>query len=243
MHLNPIISLARDKFPEKSPLKPHTLDFFSTMGYLDLQTHTINRMTPQHYLWDNYCREQKGVFRVSGLPFSLMDLLAAVHKSGVEQQLAAWIPPDGEPAQQLLWKATKFAGIISAYELKSQKYTAADPEFSEYSQLFTYDHIFKPEVLVSNILSLIHQCMDFVPEEQGQFKQTLIYPLVMAASQRDFITEPEREFVCTTISSLASERNKYAYDGILRVIRAFWDGDDRDIGETASGMNIELALV
>src|SRR5690349_9897644 len=113
VHLHPIISSARDQFPEKAPLKEHTLEFLTLLGFLDLQTHILNRLTPQHHLWDRYCRGQEGVYRVSGLPYSLMDLLSGVHKSGVEDQLAAWTPPDGAPAQHLLWKATRFAGIIS----------------------------------------------------------------------------------------------------------------------------------
>lgn len=236
-HLNAIIAMVMDWSKLDKPIKPDTQEFLSLLGFLDLQSHTLNRMTPQNYLWYKYCRGQQGVHRISGLPYSLMDLLSSIHTPGAEQTLLSWTPPGGAPAQQLLWKATRFAGILSVYEFKAQ--SSSSPE----TLSRTMNASLTPQVIVHNMLGLIQQCLIFLPSESGQFKQTLIYPLVMVASQRSVLAGAEKDFICQTIRDLASERNHFAYQGILGVVQEFWKSEDAMIVHTAKRLDVEISLV
>lgn len=236
-HLNAIIAMIKSWKNIETQSCSDLLEFLSLLGFLDLQSHILNRLTPQHYIWHTFCRGQQGVYRISGLPYSLMDLLAKIHTPGAEHELLSWTPPPGAPAQQLLWKATRFAGILSVYELQSKQGTlSTTPTWSINAPL-------TPQVLVQNILGLIQQCLVFVPSSSGQFKQTLIYPLVMVASQRSVLASADKEFICKTIRDLASERNYFAYQGILGLAQEFWRSDDRSIEDTALRLDLELALL
>lgn len=217
-------------------MPPEVLEFASLLGFLDLQTHTINRMTPQNYIWFTYCRNQEGIHSVSGLPYSLMDLLSSVHMPGNDSMLLSWQIPDGAPAQQCLWKATRFAAILRTYQVQyAEQIIMFDP--------LVWNPTLSLEVLVDNIFVLVQQCLAFVPSEAASFKQTLIFPLVMAASQRAILTAPSREFICQTIEQLASERHFFLYQGILRIIRDFWDSEDATFEDSARRLDIELCLL
>lgn len=261
-HLNAIIALLSSWNDLSAPpcTDAKMLDFLSLLGFLDLQSHILNRVTPQNYVWYTFCRGQAGVNRVSGLPYSLMDLLAGIHAPGAAHALMGWSPPGGAPAQLLLWKATRFAGILSVYEFEGSRgsgvggsagsSSASTPSGSLPSTVVTpavpdasAEALPTPQVLVQNILPLIQQCLAFVPESAGSFKQTLIYPLVMAASQRAVLTASEKSFICDTIKGLASERNHFAYQGILGVIREFWASGDRCLEDTAKRLDVEIALL
>jgi hypothetical protein len=238
-HLNAIINMVKPwiKADPKIAQRPDMQTFLSLLGFLDLQSHTLNRMTRQNYLWYTYCRGQEGIYRISGIPYSLMDLLSSTHTAGAAQALLSWTPPSGVPAQLCLWKATRFAGILSAYEFELQNYLSPNlPSLS-------INAVLKPQVLVHNILGLIQQCLIFVPSESGQFKQTLIYPLVKAASQRYALTAADKEFICKTIQDLASERNHFAYQGVLGVVQEFWKSTDVSIEDTARRLEVELSML
>ncbi|KAF2829023.1 hypothetical protein CC86DRAFT_464740 [Ophiobolus disseminans] len=235
-HLNAIIAMATPEADVNGPLTSDSLEFLSLLGHLDLPTHTINRMTPQNHIWYSYCKDQQGIHTTSGLPYSLIDLLSSVHIPGIEVALVSWNVPNGVPVQQCLWKATRFAGTLSAYHvqrLQQSNDTSATPPSA----------MIVPEVLVANILTLVQQCVVAIPIESASFKQTLIYPLVMAASQRPCLDGASKSFICQTISQLASERSHFLYRGILRVIRGFWQGEDVTIEATARRLNIELCLL
>lgn len=60
-----------------------------------------------------------------------------------------------------------------------------------------------------------------------------MYPLVMAASQCAVLSPTTESFISRTIGERASERNRYLYDEILRVVKGFWRGENKKIGDTA----------
>jgi hypothetical protein len=217
----------------EAPLGPDMLEFASLLGYMDLQTHVLNRLMPPNHVWHTYCRGQTGIHSPSGLPFSLLDLLSSVHLPGTDAALWFWVVPNGAVAQRCVWKATRFAGIISYYRFPgSQDEPAGSSNFTP-----------SPGVLVRNILAMIQQCLVFVPTESASFKQTMMYPLVMAASRRVDLDRASKSFICQTIEQLASERNHFLYRGILRTVREFWQSQDETIEHSANRLGIELCLL
>ena len=236
VHLNAVIAMVMSWANLDTPMAPDIQEFMSLLGFLDLQTHTINRATPQNHIWYKYCRGQEGVDGTSGLPYSLLDLLSAVHTTGIEHAFLSWVEPAGAPAQQCVWKATRFAGILSAYKVQQEQASSG-------VAILATDSPILPGVLVNNILTLIQQCLVFVPSQTSHFKQTLMYPLVMAAAQRSVLSASSKTFICQTIGDLASERNHVLYRGVLRVIREYWQSEEETIECTARRLNIELCLL
>jgi hypothetical protein len=235
-HVNAMLSMFMSCTKLGTPMAPQDFEFLSILGFLDLQTHTLNRMTRESYIWYTYCRGQSGVHWISGLPCSLMDLLSSVHIPGTESALLAWTVPSGTPAQQCLWKATRLAGILSVYRVQH-----LDRSFDPAS--WTKSLSLSPLALVNNILALIQQCLTFVPSESPQFKQTIIYPLAMAASRRAELSEPMMDFISRTIQHLGTLQYYWQYSGILRVTRDFWQSENETIEDTARRLDIEVCLL
>jgi hypothetical protein len=235
-HLNAVIAMTMGWMDPQPPLPPQVLEFLSLLGYLDLQTHTLNRLTPGKLIWYTYCRGQQGIHFTSGLPYSLLDLLSASHMEHIEPILLAWILPPGTTAQQHLWKATRFAGMISTRRIQQG-------HGSSCSTTTTHVTSISNEALVNNILVSIQQCLEVVTEQSAQFKQTMIYPLVTAAALGNDLSVTSKNFIRVTIHNLASERNHVLYAGILDVINEFWEGEVATIEDTAQRRNVELCLL
>jgi hypothetical protein len=209
------------------------LKFVSTLGFLDLPSHCLNRKTGIRHVWHTYCQGQSGVNEVSALPFSLMDLLSRIDEAGIENALFHWPLPEGELAQRYLWETTRFAAILCAFERRKPAEMLISVSGTDMSR----------PLLTENILSLIRKCLASVPPELSHFRQALLFPLTMAAAQRDLLDHRAKDFIYRTIHELASERNFYHYEGVLSVVSEFWAGQDDTIEQTIRRMDIELALV
>lgn len=217
------------------PLASDVLEFLSLLGYLDLQTHTLNRLTPNQYIWYTYCRGQQGIHTTSGLPYSLIDLLSASHLEHIEPALSIWTMPPGTVAQQHLWKATRLAGILSARrsrQMHSLNYASMEPGVQ-----------ISNDIIINSIFVSIQQCLDVVTEQSAQFKQTLMYPLVTTAAFGHDLSMSSKDFIRVTIRNLASERNHVLYHGILEAIDDFWQSGDTTIEDTAQRREVELCLL
>ncbi|KAH7139059.1 hypothetical protein B0J11DRAFT_34192 [Dendryphion nanum] len=234
IHVNALISLIG---PPSDPtkLKGQLLVFVSLLGFLDLPSHCLNRQTASRQLWKTHCLGQDGVHIISGLPFSLLDLISRVDVSDVELLFMEWIVPDGEPAQQSLWEATRYAGILSAVETARAKGRILFP-VAQSAGVDLKD-------VVHKVLCAVRQCLSCVSPELSHFKQALLYPLIMAASQPIVLDNNAREFICQTMNELACEINHSYYKGALSIIFEFWKGGDQSLEHTAQRLDTELALV
>ncbi|PVH91731.1 hypothetical protein DM02DRAFT_320578 [Periconia macrospinosa] len=234
-HLHALFSLIQSQIdPAVYCRDKKALEFMSALGFLDLPTHTIGRKTMYHQIWHAYCRGQSGVDEVSGLPFSLLDLLSAIGDLEIEGALLSWQPEAGRSAQRCLWEATRFAGVLCVRAKRAELHQSL-PSNSTLG--------LSTEYLVESVLSSVKRCLACIPPELSHFKQALLYPLVMAAAQRDVLSEPMKEHICQTIQDLASERNFFHYRGVWRVVCEYWAGADESIESTARRLDIELALV
>ncbi|KAH7069138.1 hypothetical protein BKA63DRAFT_101842 [Paraphoma chrysanthemicola] len=234
-HLNAVIAMAMAWMNVQCPLAPPVLEFMSLLGYLDLQTHTINRLTPKQYTWYTYCRGQQGIHTTSGLPFSLIDLLSASDVENCEPALLVWPIPPGTMAQQHLWEATRLAGILFARRSRQMpilSYALLEPV-----------EIISNGAIINSIFVSIQRCIEVVTEQSAQFKQALMFPLVTAASFDYDLSIASKDFIRLTIGNLASERNHVLYKGILEAIDDFWQSGDTTIESTAQRREVELCLL
>jgi hypothetical protein len=210
-------------------------DTLTMLASFDIPAYILNRKTPYHRLWAQYNLDQAGIEDESGLPCSLVDLLAQLDHFKTIDALFKWQVPTGDLAQIYSWEATRYAAIVRVLE----DFKAAH-ELDITTFLQSNGSSFGG--LVHLILSSVQQCLLHLLPESSQFKQTLVFPLVMAASLRSHLSDQARDFISSTIQSLASEGNYYLRQGVLRVIQEHWSNDANTIEETARRMDIELAM-
>ncbi|KAJ4303437.1 hypothetical protein N0V90_002331 [Kalmusia sp. IMI 367209] len=211
------------------------LELLHALGTTELPTHILNRKTQHHHFWYQYCRGGIGIEEGCGLPCSLLDLLSQLGNPSMTDALLSWQAPEGDLAQIYSWDATRFAAIIRAFEDSKPTQDLDVAAWLMYRGISLQD-------LVDSVLACIRQCLPSVPPELGHFKQTLLFPLVMAASQRTLLSVEAKDFIYQTLQHEASERNYFHYQGVVRIIQAHWNNDADTIEETARRMDVELCL-
>jgi hypothetical protein len=205
------------------------------LASFDLPAYILNRKTPHHRLWAEYNLGLPGIEEESGLPCSLVDLLAQLDDPNTMDALFEWQVPEGDSMQIYSWDATRYAAVVRALE-DSKAARELDTATSLLSRGASLSGV------VNLLLSLVQQCLLHALPESNQFKQTLVFPLVMAASQRNHLSVQAKEFICCTIESLAVEANYHLRQGVLRIIQEHWANDADTIEETARILDIELAM-
>jgi hypothetical protein len=210
-------------------------DILTMLASFDLPAYILNRKTPHHRLWAQYNLGLPGTEEESGLPCSLVDLLAQLDDPNTMDALFEWQVPEGNLMQIYSWDATRYAAIVRALE-----------DFKAANELDTATSLLSRGAslgdLVHSLISLVQQCLLHAPAESNHFKQTLVFPLVMAASQRNHLSVQAKEFISCTIQSLAVEGNYHLRQGVLKLIREHWANDADTIEETACRLDMELAM-
>ncbi|KLO80296.1 uncharacterized protein LW93_6506 [Fusarium fujikuroi] len=98
--------------PQRPPVANHLLE---AVGLLDIPFFTLNRITPSLEIWKSYVQPHKhsGIEQTSGIPYSLMNLLANMDSTTIEQDLLQWPGELGDEFAQIhLWEAFRLAGIL-----------------------------------------------------------------------------------------------------------------------------------
>ncbi|KAF7523221.1 hypothetical protein G7054_g11848 [Neopestalotiopsis clavispora] len=104
----------------RQPLTQHLLE---VVGLLDLPHFTLNRMNKPLHIWDQFVAPYNvtGIEETSGLPYSLLNILADISLPDTEEKLLAW---PGEVCQDLvqihLWEAYRTAAILHSRMLKTK---------------------------------------------------------------------------------------------------------------------------
>ncbi|CAJ0546566.1 Ff.00g011930.m01.CDS01 [Fusarium sp. VM40] len=102
---------------ERPPLADHLLE---VVALLDIPCFTLNRITPSLDIWKLYVKPNKqlGIEQTSGLPYTLVSLLADMASSTIENDLLQWPGEIGDDFVQIhLWEAFRFAGILHSRAL------------------------------------------------------------------------------------------------------------------------------
>ncbi|KAF5702089.1 hypothetical protein FGLOB1_9816 [Fusarium globosum] len=98
--------------PQRPPVANHLLE---AVGLLDIPFFTLNRITPSLEIWKSYVQPHKhsGIEQTSGIPYSLMNLLANMDSTTIEQDLLQWPGELGDDFAQIhLWEAFRLAGVL-----------------------------------------------------------------------------------------------------------------------------------
>jgi hypothetical protein len=210
-------------------------EILTMLASFDLPAYILNRKTPHHRLWAQHNLGLPGIEEESGLPCSLVDLLAQLGDPNTMDALFEWQVPEGDLMQIYSWDATRYAAIVRALE-DSKAANELDTATSLLSRGASLGD------LVHSLISLVQQCLLHAPAESNHFKQTLVFPLVMAASQRNHLSVQAKDYISCTIQSLAVEGNYHLRQGFLKLIREHWANDANTIEETACRLDLELAM-
>jgi hypothetical protein len=104
----------------RNPLTQHLLE---VVGLLDLPHFTLNRMNKPLHIWDQLVAPYKstGVEETSGLPYSLLNILADISLPDTEEKLVAWPGEVGQDLVQIhLWEAYRTTAILHSRMLRTK---------------------------------------------------------------------------------------------------------------------------
>lgn len=119
--------------PQRPPVANHLLE---AVGLLDIPFFTLNRITPSLEIWKSYVQPHKhsGIEQVSGIPYSLMNLLANMDSTTIEQDLLQWPGELGDEFAQIhLWEAFRLAGILHSRCLADHPQDQTNPPTAKVS--------------------------------------------------------------------------------------------------------------
>ncbi|EXJ68698.1 uncharacterized protein A1O5_08492 [Cladophialophora psammophila CBS 110553] len=242
VHLNGAFSLLRSGGWLINP-SGFASEVLTVLGIFDLPTHTIGRRTPSPCIWYNFCRFKRGIESISGIPYTLLDLLSTIEDPDIEDQLWAWTYVEVSTlAQQRMWNATRLAGIISAREYQAQR-------GSNTAKLMHPHHTTKGDistgVLIQDILGTFEVIGNEASHESYDYVwNTLLFPLFIAASQARWLSEVQK----TLIDKIWTKC--FTYDGVmikyyrapLDLIHELWGGPARTAKQLAQARNVEISL-
>lgn len=234
IHLNGIASI----FHQRRVLQPPTdtdesRELAGLIGVLDLPTHSLGRQNKHLHMWKQHCMGQTGVEEITGLPCSLVDLLASHMDDDIEERLLQWPGEPNEPVMCKIWEATQHGGLIRIIALRREQglHVSADTESSESA--------------VRHVLELLQDLRLRLDVNTFASTETLLFPLVAVGSQAQLLTAEDRVFIKEGIIALADHRISSFpyYEAVLRVLEALWSGTGTNhIDQLAREMGFELGL-
>lgn len=245
VHLNGIASILNEKGAFQNPDRDME-DVMFLIAALDLPVYILGRKTHNLHMWYYQCRFQSGIEDFTGLPYSLVDLLSSVMESDIEQRLLQWPGERGDPSQCKIWDATRYAGIISARDYRTNQ--GLDQElYSSGGVNQTLDSINHPLLFIAvrNIMSILHDLRAESGDGCSPIWQLPLYPLVAAGSQHWALSVSDREFIIECLLELAcgSFDTEPYYESIATVLQELWvDEKGRTIQQVAKCLGLELGL-
>lgn len=232
IHLNGIASI----FHERHIAQPPTDDareLAMLIGVLDLPVYSLGRQTKHLNVWHDYCMGQSGLEEVTGLPCSLVDLLASPMDDDIEERLLQWPGEPNHPVMCKIWEATQYAGLILAREYRTIHGFPLNIETQSTSST------------VRCVLTLIHELRMGMNTRAFGSTQAFFMPLVAAASQPKSLTADDRAFIRECLFTLADGTlSDYPYyEAASIVLERLWASDGTpSLDHITRELNFELGL-
>jgi hypothetical protein len=223
MHLNSIAGILQDQGVLETSPTEEWRELITSMGVLDLPTHTLGRRGKHLHLWYKHCQNEHGIDESTGLPCSLIHLLASVLEPDVEDRLIQWPGWPGDSTTSMVWDATRYAGaiMVRVYRKHHDLPVNQDPHFVAMSV----------HMVMMNLREL-RICID---RDTWSHSSMLLFPLVAAGSQTELLTLEDQAFIkdCIIALSGGSLNDWPYYQAVLKALETFWtaDGHIMDFGE------------
>lgn len=213
-------------------------DLIGLVGILDLPTHTIGRKTPHLRIWKENCCNRSGIEDVTGLPYSLIDLLASIAELGTEERLWEWQSASRDQTQKMIWQTAQYAGILAARALRREDTSGSQHDVQEGIRPST-------ATIQRTLLWFLQRLRTEMSDKFFTGRQALLFPLVVAGSQYPLLANEDRSFIRESMDALADgtlASDQY-YGTTFRALQEFWASDgQKSFDQTVRDLDLELGI-
>lgn len=232
IHLNGIASIFHDRHLLQPP-NDDSRELADLIGVLDLPTYSLGRQNKHLHMWHKYCMGRSGVEEVTGLPRSLIDLLASAMDDDIEERLLRWSCEPNEPVMCKIWEATQYAGLILIREYRVAHGLPLRPKTQSTASV------------VEHVLTLLQELRTGMDISVFGTIQAFLKPLVAVGSQPKSLTADDRAFIKECIVTLAGgSLSSYPYyEAVVIVLETLWASDGmHSLDHVVRELNFELGL-
>lgn len=237
----------------------HSIEVLSIM---DMDIMVIGRMTPSMNVWRHLRKVQDswkggrlgGVETVSGLPRSLLDILADMRESSardIESQLWAWPGEIGEHAQCMLWDCWRYTAVLHVRRLNRsrRKLAPSDDENRPGPQSGDNTPFPSREVVMCRLAASVYalyRAVEMPANHHLLVHNGLMYPLVIGSLEVPILnTHPEWKQVFDDVRSSFLRKDSFRLINMVDEVleEAFREGTDTfDIEQAAKARGVEIAV-
>ncbi|KAH8649978.1 hypothetical protein BX600DRAFT_473903 [Xylariales sp. PMI_506] len=230
-----------------SPRTPLTDHMVEVIALLDMPHANLNSTCPSQHLWRTYVAplKKQAVEEVSGLPYSLINILADLDVPNIEIALLQW---PGEHCQDLIqvhfWESFRSAGILHARALQLRRKANSCSEHlvprTPTSHLNTNPSP-SDDIMVSRTFAAIQAIMQTNSPSVGggqPLDTAYLYPAFIAGLYTKEGSR-ERAFALETFRALVSKTRCHRHEIIMDVMAEVWQRRMKD--DSAHSSVIDLA--
>ncbi|KAJ5275165.1 hypothetical protein N7497_005778 [Penicillium chrysogenum] len=250
MHLegmhNILQSHGLDDLHRQSTPTHFRIHLLEVMGVLDLACFSVGRQAPEIGIWRRYCQPAAlrfGIEPVSGLPRTLLDILAGIGAETTEQTLWDWPGQPGSFLQCYLWEAHRLAGILI---IRKRANTSATPTSN--NSISAWRQPAKCPADTSVLVARILASLDALrlasverPTEDVFIKNAILFPMFVAGLEVSVLCRKPEWQQSIRKGLLGSHQCGI----LLSLLEELWQKEDPNLSvhELARQRGLEMGLI
>lgn len=251
MHIEGMYNILQSHSPDDppgiaspTPFRAHLLE---VMGVMDMPCLAIGRQRAPIGIWRRFCQPtgpRHGTEPVTGVPRSLLDLLAGIGFDTTEQSFWDWPGEEGSFLQHYLWEAYRLAGILTIRQCERLSKASPDglPSRSMWRQPSSCpaDSSLLVARVLANVDALRLRCLER-PNEDPFIKNSILFPIVVAGLEVN-VMQKHRQFQETIRTCSFGSHQDHI---LLEILEEIWRRNDigLDINDLARARGVEMGLL
>ncbi|OQE02407.1 hypothetical protein PENSOL_c002G00584 [Penicillium solitum] len=221
------------------------IHLLEVMGVLDMACFSVGRQAPEIGIWRRYCQPaapRYGIEPVSGLPRTLLDILAGIGTETTEQTLWDWPGESGSFLQCYLWEAHQLAGILTLRKQANTSSTPIPDNISAWRQPAKCPA--DTSVLVARILAsldALRLASIERPTEDVHIMNAIVFPMFVAGSEVGILCH-RPEWQQTIRKGLLGS---HQCETLLSLLEELWQKEEPNLNvhELARQKGLEMGLI
>jgi hypothetical protein len=185
-------------------------------------------------MWYRYCQDEQGIDDTSGLPCSLLHLLASALDSDVEDRLLRWQMEPGNSMMCMRWDASRFAGIIMVREFRKGQGLSVNPD----SQVVAMS--------VHRVMTILRELRPYMDVHDTLSNwDNILFPLVAVGSQTQLLTPDDRAFIreCILLPSHSFLGYTPHNKAVVLALDTYWaTNGEKTLEQVTRDLGLELGL-
>ncbi|KAK5046959.1 hypothetical protein LTR84_007313 [Exophiala bonariae] len=210
------------------------------MGVMDLPRFVVGRKTPILHVWKQSHADSRppairndGIETATGLPRSLIQLLAEFDSENTENSLWMWCDAEGDTTQWLLWNMYRLAGILS---MRSKQRTSNSNPVEQPAPAL--------KSLISQSIAHIDGYSVLTQRAGVEDPSALLFPLFSVGSHASALTVAQKTFISDTLHTLKRHHTSTVQaQGLLQVLNYLWQHPLLNADEVAQHLSLEISLL